>query len=86
VSAASGGPEGRDPREERPVEHSEFGDEGTKPAFTDLFVRHPVLALVVLILHLAAREGLREPSAVAVMPLPLVAVALALDVFRGALG
>jgi hypothetical protein len=44
-----------------------------------------VLALVVLILHLAAREGSREPS-VARMPLPLVAVALALDVFRGAIG
>ncbi|RPI53084.1 MAG: hypothetical protein EHM55_14820 [Acidobacteria bacterium] len=50
------------------------------------FVEAGVLALVVLILHLASREGLREPSAVAVMPLPLVAVALALDVFRGALG
>ena len=44
-----------------------------------------VLALVVLILHLAAREGAREPS-VAPLPLPLVAVALALDVFRGAIG
>ena len=50
------------------------------------FVEAGVLALVVLILHLAAREGTREPSAVAAMPLPLVAVALALDVFRGAFG
>ena len=50
------------------------------------FVEAAVLALVILILHLAAREGPREPSTVAVMPLPLVAVALALDVFRGALG
>ena len=45
-----------------------------------------MLALGMLILHLAAREGPREPSAVAMMPLPLVAVALALDVFRGAMG
>lgn len=50
------------------------------------FVEAGVLALVVLILHLAAREGSRDASAVAVMPLPLVAVALALDVFRGTLG
>ncbi len=50
------------------------------------FVEAAVLALVILILHLAAREGPREPSTVAVIPLPLVAVALALDVFRGALG
>ncbi len=49
------------------------------------YVEAAVLALVVLILHLAARDGARAPSAVAVMPLPLVAVALALDVFRGVL-
>lgn len=49
------------------------------------YVEAAVLALVVLILHLAARDGARATSAVAVMPLPLVAVALALDVFRGVL-
>ena len=50
------------------------------------YVEAGVLALVVLILHLAAREGTRDASAVPIMPLPLVAVALALDVFRGAFG
>jgi hypothetical protein len=50
------------------------------------YVEAAVLALVVLILQLAARDGMREPSsAIAVMPLPLVAVALALDVYRGAI-
>jgi hypothetical protein len=43
-----------------------------------------VLALVVLILHLASRDGVRTSSALASMPLPLVGVALALDLFRGA--
>jgi hypothetical protein len=43
-----------------------------------------VLALVVIILHLAARDGASAPSHVVAAPLPLVAVALALDVFRGA--
>jgi len=50
------------------------------------FVEAAVLALVVLILHLASRDGTREPSVAAAMPLPLVAIALALDVFRGAIG
>jgi hypothetical protein len=47
------------------------------------YVEAAVLALVVLVLHLAARDSVRTSSVIAVMPLPLVAVALALDVFRG---
>jgi hypothetical protein len=48
------------------------------------YVEAAVLALVVLILHLASRDGVRTSSALASMPLPLVGVALALDLFRGA--
>jgi len=48
------------------------------------YVEAAVLALVVLILHLASRDGVRTSPAIASMPLPLVAVALALDIFRGA--
>ena len=48
------------------------------------YVEAAVLALVVLVLHLAARDNTRTSSTVAVMPLPLVAVALGLDVLRGA--
>jgi hypothetical protein len=47
------------------------------------YVEAAVVALVVLVLHLAARDSVRTSSVIAVMPLPLVAVALALDVFRG---
>jgi hypothetical protein len=47
------------------------------------YVEAAVLALVVLVLHLAARDNTRTSSTVAAMPLPLVAVALGLDVLRG---
>lgn len=47
------------------------------------YVEAAVLGLVVLVLHLAARDSVQTSSVIAVMPLPLVAVALALDVFRG---
>jgi hypothetical protein len=48
------------------------------------YVEAAVLALVVLVLHLAARDSARTSSVVATMPVPLVAVALGLDVLRGA--
>jgi hypothetical protein len=47
------------------------------------YIEAAVLTLVVLVLHLAARDSLRTSTVIAVMPLPLVAVALALDLFRG---
>jgi hypothetical protein len=47
------------------------------------YVEAAVLALVVLVLHLAAGESTRHPSLVTTMPVPLVAVALGLDVLRG---
>jgi hypothetical protein len=45
-------------------------------------VEAAVLAVVVLVLHVAARDGARQFPRLAVMPLPLVAVALALDILR----
>ncbi len=47
------------------------------------YVEAAVLGLVVLVLHLAARDSDRPQSAVAAMPVPLVAVALALDRVQG---
>ncbi len=49
------------------------------------YVEAAVLGLVVLVLHLAARDSDRPQAAIAAMPVPLVAVALALDLFRGAI-
>jgi hypothetical protein len=47
------------------------------------YVEAAVLGLVVLVLHLAARDSTRTSSAVTTIPVPLVAVALGLDVLRG---
>jgi hypothetical protein len=47
------------------------------------YIEAAVLALVVLILHLASRDDVRRSPAIASLPLPLVAVALALDIVRG---
>ncbi len=47
------------------------------------YIEAAVLALAVLVLHLAARDSVHTSSPVAAMPLPLVAVALGLDVLRG---